>query len=74
MPFVTKCSSCGNKFTVHERSIGSSMDCTACNKTFRILPDASSNPAPETYTFKEPEPKKQEKEEKKEITRTIKNP
>ncbi|MEI6684722.1 MAG: hypothetical protein WCN64_01175 [Planctomycetota bacterium] len=74
MPFVTKCSSCGNKFTVHERSIGSSMDCTACNKTFRILPDASSNPAPETYTFKEPEPKKQEKEEKKEITRTIKKP
>ena len=72
MPFVTKCSSCGNKFTVHERSIGSSMDCTACNKTFRILPDASSNPAPETYTFKEPEPKKQEKEEKKEVTRTIK--
>jgi hypothetical protein len=72
MPFVTKCSSCGNKFTVHERSIGSSMDCTACNKTFRILPDASSNPAPETYAFKEPEPKKQEKEEKKEVTRTIK--
>ena len=72
MPFVTKCSSCGNKFTVHERSIGSSMDCTACNKTFRILPDASSNPAPETYAFKEPEPKKQEKEGKKEVTRTIK--
>ena len=48
------------------------MDCTACNKTFRILPDASSNPAPETYAFKEPEPKKQEKEEKKEVTRTIK--
>lgn len=66
MPFVTKCSSCGNKFTVHERSIGSSMDCTACNKTFRILPDASSNPAPETYAFKEPQPelKVQEKETK----------
>ena len=76
MPFVTKCSSCGNKFTVHERSIGSSMDCTACNKTFRILPDASSNPAPEIFTFKEPEPepKKQEKEVKKEVTRTIKKP
>jgi len=76
MPFVTKCSSCGNKFTVHERSIGSSMDCTACNKTFRILPDASSNPAPEIFTFKEPEPepKKLEKEEKKEVTRTIKKP
>ena len=74
MPFVTKCSSCGNKFTVHERSIGSSMDCTACNKTFRILPDASSNPAPEIFTFKEPESQKQEKEEKKEVTRTIKKP
>ena len=74
MPFVTKCTSCGNKFTVHERSIGSSMDCTACNKTFRILPDASSNPPPETYAFKEPEPKKPEKEEKKEVTRTIKKP
>ena len=76
MPFVTKCTSCGNKFTVHERSIGSSMDCSACNKTFRILPDASSNPAPEIFTFKEPEPepKKQEKEVKKEVTRTIKKP
>ena len=68
MSFVTKCSSCGNKFTVHERSIGSSMDCTACNKTFRILPDASSNPPPATYNFKEPEPdrSKQEKETKQE--------
>jgi len=52
------------------------MDCTACNKTFRILPDASSNPAPEIFTFKEPEPepKKQDKEVKKEVTRTIKKP
>lgn len=74
MPFVTKCPSCGNKYTVQQRSIGSSMDCSACNKTFRILPDASSNPAPEIFTFKEPEPKKQEKEEKKEVTRTIKKP
>lgn len=74
MPFVTKCPSCGNKFTVHERSIGSSMDCSACNKTFRILPDASSNPAPEIFTFKEPEPQKQEKEIKKEVTKTLKKP
>ena len=50
------------------------MDCSACNKPFRILPDASSNPAPEIFTFKEPEPQKQEKEEKKEVTRTIKKP
>ncbi len=74
MPFVTKCPSCGNKYTVQQRSIGSSMDCSACNKPFRILPDASSNPAPEIFTFKEPEPQKQEKEEKKEVTRTIKKP
>lgn len=74
MPFVTKCPSCGNKYTVQQRSIGSSMDCSACNKTFRILPDASSNPAPEIFTFKEPEPQKQEKEVKKEVTRTIKKP
>ena len=74
MPFVTKCPSCGNKYTVQQRSIGSSMDCSACNKPFRILPDASSNPAPEIFTFKEPEPKKQEKEVKKEVTRTIKKP
>ncbi len=50
------------------------MDCSACNKPFRILPDASSNPAPEIFTFKEPESQKQEKEEKKEVTRTIKKP
>ena len=74
MPFVTKCPSCGNKYTVQQRSIGSSMDCSACNKPFRILPDASSNPAPEIFTFKEPEPQKQEKEVKKEVTRTIKKP
>ncbi len=76
MPFVTKCSSCGNKFTVHERSIGSSMDCTACNKTFRILPDASSNPAPETYAFKEPQPelKVQEKETKQKPVKSPKKP
>ena len=74
MPFVTKCPSCGNKYTVQQRSIGSSMDCSACNKPFRILPDASSNPAPEIFTFKEPESQKQEKEEKKEVTRTIKKP
>jgi len=50
------------------------MDCTACNKTFRILPDASSNPAPATYTFKEPEPdlKKQEKETKQEPVKPAK--
>lgn len=76
MPFVTKCSSCGNKFTVHERSIGSSMDCSACNKTFRILPDASSNPAPETYLFKSPEPdlNEQEKEATQKPAKSSKKP
>jgi hypothetical protein len=48
------------------------MDCSACNKTFRILPDASSNPAPEIFTFKEPEPEPKKLE--KEVTRTIKKP
>lgn len=38
------------------------MDCSACNKPFRILPDSSSAPAPETYNFQEPEPEPQKPE------------
>jgi len=74
MPFVTKCPGCGNKFTVHERSIGSSMDCSACNKPFRILPDSSSAPAPETYKFQEPEPQKPEKEMVQPPAKVLKKP